>query len=300
MKDKTYQVIEVPVYKYQRLDPVPDNKVLDKFYKNQYYNLIRKGKGAPELRRLMAGGKEGEQERRWLYETLYTDILYILDKFAPKKQVMDIGCGVGEFIAFLKIKGRKAAGIEPSLEAAATAQNRGLDVQAATLEELVKARKKAKAKKYGAVTLFNVLEHTPYPEKVIKLVKEILEPQGIICVRVPNDFSEIQMAAHKKIGGKQWWVAPPDHINYFNVKSLQNTLEQLGFEVIYTQCDYPMEFFLLQGDNYTNDPELGSKCHWKRVRLETSISGDLRRSMYQALAAAGIGRDCVMFGRLKK
>jgi len=298
MKIGKYEVVQDADYGYRRLDPMPDDKELTRFYESQYYDLIRKGGRAPELRRLMAGGEEGELERRWLHETLYTDILYVLDKFVPGQRVLDVGCGVGEFLSFLKQKKRSAAGIEPSKEAAAAAQKKGLDVHAATLEEFAGGAS-GEPEKFGAVTLLNVLEHTPHPENMVELVKKVLEPNGIICVRVPNDFSEIQLAAYDKLKKDPWWIAIPDHVNYFNFRSLQIFLEKLGFEVVYSQGDYPMEFFLLQGDDYAGNPELGGQCHRKRVNLEMSISGGLRRRMYQALALAGMGRDCLTFGSLK-
>jgi 2-polyprenyl-3-methyl-5-hydroxy-6-metoxy-1,4-benzoquinol methylase len=298
MKIGKYQVVQDADYGYRRLDPLPDDAELTRFYESQYYDLIRKGGRAPELRRLMAGGKEGGLERRWLHETLYTDILYVLDKFVPGKRVLDVGCGVGEFLSFLKQKKRNAAGVEPAQEAAAAAQKKGLDVRAATLEEFA-GGVSGKSGKFGAVVLLNVLEHTPRPENVVELVKKVLEPKGVICVRVPNDFSEIQLAAYDKLKKDPWWISPPDHINYFNFKSLQDFLEKLGFKIVYAQGDYPMELFLLQGDDYTGNPELGGKCHRKRVDFELSIPGELRRRMYQALALAGMGRDCLTFGRLK-
>ena len=135
MKNGKYQVIQDPVYGYRHLDPLPDDKELSRFYESQYYDLIRKGGRAPELRRLMAGGKEGERERRWLHETLYTDILYVLTKFAPDKKILDVGCGNGEYLSFMKDKGWNVVGIEPAQEAATAAQSRGLDVNIATLEE---------------------------------------------------------------------------------------------------------------------------------------------------------------------
>ena len=300
MKIGKYQVVQDPVYGYQRLDPLPDDKELTRFYESKYYDLIRKGGRAPELRRLMAGGEEGERERRWLHETLYTDILYVMNKFSPDKQVLDVGCGVGEFLSFMKDKGWNAVGIEPSQEAAAAAKNKGLDVRTVTLEEFARTTAKKNFKTFGVVTLLNVLEHTPHPERVIELAGKILAPGGVICVRVPNDFTQIQLEAQKALKKDPWWISPPDHINYFNFRSLQNTLEKLGFEIVYTQGDFPMELFLLQGDDYTGNSELGSQCHWRRVHFETSISGELRRRMYQALALAGIGRDCLTFGSLKE
>jgi hypothetical protein len=95
-------------------------------------------------------------------------------------------------------------------------------------------------------------------------------------------------------------VAIPDHINYFDFKSLSTLLKRLGFEVIYSQTDFPMELFLLMGDDYVGNKEIGNKCHQKRVNFEMAVPGELRRRIYQALAEVGLGRVCIIFARLTK
>ena len=47
-----HRVIQDPDYGYRRLDPIPHNKEIADFYQSQYYDLIRKGGRAPEIRRL--------------------------------------------------------------------------------------------------------------------------------------------------------------------------------------------------------------------------------------------------------
>ena len=48
---------------------------------------------------------------------------------------------------------------------------------------------------FDAVHLNNVLEHIPDPIELLILARECLEPGGILCVNVPNDFSPLQIAA---------------------------------------------------------------------------------------------------------
>ncbi len=60
-----------------------------------------------------------------------------------------------------------------------------------------------------------------------------------------------------------------------------------------------MELFLTMGDDYINNPEIGKRCHQKRVSFELSIPAELRRNIYQALAKVGVGRDCFVCAKLK-
>jgi 2-polyprenyl-3-methyl-5-hydroxy-6-metoxy-1,4-benzoquinol methylase len=294
---KDYHIVLDSEYGYRRLDPLPEDSELAEFYESQYYDLIRKGGRAPELRRLTSGGKEAAQERAWLQATLYADIEHILKRHAPGKRILDAGCGTGELVSFLTNAGFDTMGIEPSSEAVSIAQSSGLRVQKASLEEFSKYVLENSVQPFDVVSLLNVLEHVPYPVRTIELSRGIISSNGIICIRVPNDFTEIQETAREKIGCPPWWLAIPDHINYFDTHSIESLLNNMGFEVLYKQTDFPMEFFLLMGDEYVGNPEVGNRCHQKRVSFEMSIQGDLRRRLYQAMAEIGIGRDTLVFAK---
>ena len=298
MAKEKHRVIQDPDYGYRRLDPIPYDEEIAEFYQSQYYDLIRKGGRAPEIRRLMAGGQEADRERSWLRATFYSDILHVLNQYSPGARVLDVGCGTGELIWYLKENGFETFGLEPSADAVAIARSRGLTVYDSNLEDFVQYCGTNNIEPFDAVTFVNVFEHVTAPVDLIALTKKILRPAGVLCVKVPNDFSELQLAAQRQISKEAWWIASPDHINYFNFQSLGALLERLGFEVIYSQGDFPMEFFLLMGDDYIDNPEIGSRCHQKRVSFEIAIPGELRREMYRKMAEVGVGRDCLVFGKL--
>ena len=298
MKQQGYEVIVDPVYGYRRLEPVPKDDELSEFYESQYYDLVRRGGRAPDLRRLVGGGEEGERERAWLRGTLYADIGDALRRHATGVRVLDVGCGTGEFVAFLNEHGFDAVGIEPSPDAVAHACAQGRPVQQATLEHLAEDPTASGVPAFHAVTMLNVLEHVPHPAQMIEAAKRVLTPDGILCVMVPNDFSEIQLAAQSHLQQSAWWVAVPDHINYFTISSLQRFVAHFGFEVVHTQADFPMELFLLMGDDYVRRPDAGPICHQKRVRLELALPSELRRRLYQALGEIGVGRCGLVFGKL--
>ena len=153
------------------------------------------------------------------------------------------------------------------------------------------------SERFDVAVMINVLEHVPDAVRTVQECKQVLNPGGILCIRVPNDFSEIQAAAREKTGAAPWWIAVPDHINYFNFESLRQLLDKLGFEAIYAQGDFPMEMFLLMGENYTGNPQVGGSCHARRVQFDLGIPAELRRKIYSALGQAGVGRDCLVFGK---
>lgn len=295
-----YRVIEDPEYGYRRLDPIPDDQSLARFYQSHYYHLIRQGGRAHELKHLMAGGEEAERERAWLAHTVHGDIAHALETYAPGRRVLDVGCGTGEALDFLRRQGFTTLGIDPSAEASSVAVERGLDVLNMTLEEYVAHRRDTSAPAVDAVLLLCVLEHVPDPAATLAAAREALSPGGLVGIRVPNDFNDVQRIARERLGKAPWWIAVPDHINYFTFGSLRRFLDKLGFDVVYEQGDFPMEMFLLMGDDYVGNEAVGSACHAKRVRFEMALPPALRRSLYQATASAGVSRDCLVFARLRQ
>ena len=291
-------IVREPTYGYFRLDPIPTSSELSEFYEECYYELVRKGERAPGIRRAMAGGDEGEHERSWLRSSLYADILAALEENgAPgPKRLLDLGCGTGELGAFMKEKGWEVVGIEPSHEAAEIASSRGLQVSRLTMDEFID-RNPNHHSHFGAVTMVNVLEHVPNPVRVLRSARTLLCAGGAAVVVVPNDFNPLQLAARDVLQKGEWWVSVPDHINYFSHESLGAVLADCGYHVVQSQATFPMEMFLLMGDDYVGNPDIGRACHEKRVRFETSLPGEARRRLYRSLAQAGLGRQCIAVGR---
>ncbi len=146
-----------------------------------------------------------------------------------------------------------------------------------------------------------VLEHIPDPAALLALAHGQLDDGGLLCVVVPNDFNPFQLVARDHLEFNPWWVAPPHHINYFNFSSLQKLLERCGFEVIHKEATFPIDMFLLMGDNYIGNDELGRACHGKRKMLELNLSragmAEIKRHLYQSLANIGLGREVVLIAR---
>lgn len=290
-------LVRDPEHGYHRLDPIPSEEELDRFYGTAYHEVVRDGARAPDLQRLAAGGEEAEREREWLRGALHADVVAILAEVGrPNGRLLDVGCSTGEFLASARAAGYEVVGLEPSASAAERAQGRGLEVHRrsprAFADELP-ARRGA----FDVVTLLHVLEHLPSPGAALDATHDLLAPDGVIVIQVPNDFSELQEAARRAIDRPPWWIAIPDHVHYFDFASLRSLLSARRFGVIREQATFPMELFLLMGDDYVGVPSVGAACHARRRRFEIALPGPLRRRLYGALAAAGAGRDCLVFAR---
>jgi 2-polyprenyl-3-methyl-5-hydroxy-6-metoxy-1,4-benzoquinol methylase len=227
--------------------------------------------------------------------TWWRDIKDVLDDLIHKdrRTLLDVGCGYGHFAEYMAGNGWEVVGVEPSNEAREACSARAIPVF-----ESVEDLRRNHTHGFSAVTLLNVLEHVPDPADLLGDLRPLMTVgESVLVCKVPNDFSPLQLAAQAKLERAPWWVVLPDHLNYFNFASLTRLLHRLGFEVLDMIGTFPMEVFLLYGDNYLESQEVGELCHKKRRAFELSIPPELRRSLYRCFARAGIGRECIVFAR---
>ena len=191
-------------------------------------------------------------------------------------------------------RGWTAHGIDPSRQAVAHARGLGAPVT----EGFFNSDTANALCRFDAVHLNNVLEHIPDPAHLVALAHDLLEPGGIICINVPNDFSALQIAAMGAAPTSDWWVAPPHHLNYFDFDSLTNLLKRQGFTSKARTTSFPMEAFVMMGENYVGDAVLGRACHNKRKKFDLAFEAagltEVRRAFYRALAETGLGREAVI------
>jgi SAM-dependent methyltransferase len=285
---------------YRRVDPLPDESDLDRFYESHYRDAIDATGRGQGLARLVKGGADAERERDWLAATLHADVRDALEGAAADglpRRALDVGCGTGDLLSDLAGAGWAMIGTEPATEIADVGRARGLLIEPVTGAAFIDSWRARSEQPYSGITLMNVLEHVPEPAELLQTLSEALAPGGRFVARVPNDFSAIQLAAQQALGREPWWIAIPDHVNYFTAESFAGLFERLGFEIVDVMADFPMELFLLMGDDYVGDRSVGGVVHERRRRLELSLPADLRRTLGRAWIRAGIGRNVMVVAR---
>jgi SAM-dependent methyltransferase len=148
----------------------------------------------------------------------------------------------------------------------------------------------------------HVLEHVLDPQALLARLPAILRPGGVVAITVPNDFSSVQLAA-RALGhiDRDFWVQPPQHLNYFNAETLPALLERRGFEVVETYASFPIDWFLFHpGSNYVADPAAGKATHQARMALDLVMAERGMAAFHglaKALAACGTGRSLTVIAR---
>jgi 2-polyprenyl-3-methyl-5-hydroxy-6-metoxy-1,4-benzoquinol methylase len=281
-----------------RLNPIPTEVELNNYYSKKYYDLANERYRAPQLKRFMQGGKTSATEKAWYASTLWTDVNDVLARLVKRKKprLLDVGAGTGFFAHYMQKAGWHVIGVEPSIQAAQKARRGGVEVYS-SISEFLNCQKNTK---FDAISLLSVLEHVPNPRKTLQELLPLLSKGGLLVIQVPNDFSVLQQIAQNNLKTRPWWLAIPDHIHYFDWNSLNRFLKSLNLRIVEALGDFPMEFFLLWGESYIGNPDVGSDCHRKRVRFERTLPKEIRRNIYRALASVGVGRNCLAFAQLSK
>lgn len=152
--------------------------------------------------------------------------------------------------------------------------------------------------RYHAIHCSMVLEHVYDPAATLAQMHDLLLDKGTLCITVPNEFNPLQLRLTKR-----WHYSPfaQIHLNYFTSHTLRAVVEQAGFEVLYTEATFPMEWFALHTPlNYVKHPKLGRWAHRLRMLFEAAllaIAPEAKRRMYRKWGEAGIGREVAVWAR---
>lgn len=249
-----------------------------------------------------------EQDLEFFYKNLYAEStpsylwyekVYNVEKWKNPGSVLDVGCWEGiQLEAFLK-KGWQCTGLELNNRAASKAARKGIKVYYVSLNDFFT---KFKDGKWDVINIAYVLEHVTHPLEILRRLKNHLKEKGIIIIEVPNEFSPLQLAYLKEYRLSPYWIALPDHINYFDKQGLQHLVKCAGLKIIHGETSFPMEMFLLMGDNYLKNKELGRKSFKKVVQMERILrkyDSGLLSQLYEALYNSAIGRSLIVYAQKK-
>jgi len=283
-------VIECEPCGFKHVLPVPTAEELGNIYRHEYY--------AAEKPLYLERARE---DLDW-WNLVYGERYDTFEERLPcdRRRILDVGSGPGFFLLHGKQRGWITKGIEPSAQAAAHSRQLGLDI----IEDFLTDDTAARLGKFDVVHMSEVLEHIPDPVGMLNRARGLLLPGGILCVIVPNDYNPFQAALREVCGYEPWWVAPPHHLNYFGFESLSRLVERCGYDVVLREATFPIDLFLLMGDNYVGNGSLGQACHAKRKMFEANLAKAgmkaLKRLIYRTLADAHVGREIVLFAVRKK
>lgn len=284
-------IVKDSKFGFKRVEPIPTQEEVEKFYAQEFYDANAQYFNNSAL--LLQQEQSDFFNSRWkaIYEELES---FFGDKIVDKS-VFDIGFGFAQALKYMKNKGLKVSGLEPSKEGVDYARENGIEAIHCGIEQLDLVETKS-----DVVLLLNVLEHLREPEQTLLNIKEkVLNSNGMLVIDVPNDFNDFQIVANEEYDLDEWWVLPPNHINYFSHDSLQKLVRGCGYKIIHCTSSFPLDMFLLYGDQYVGNPKLGRECHNKRVKFEQLMEkhgkGEKLKEFYNALSELNLGRSVSVY-----
>lgn len=274
----------------------PTPQELQQYYANKYY---QEAKGSYELEY----GKDELLYFQAKLEQKYAVLRHSLPQGCESRgRLLDVGCGEGYTLAFFREKGWSVKGVDFS-SAGVESKNPGCIDALVTGDIFAQLKAEISASEtYDVVWLQNVLEHVLDPLDLLRSLRTLVSPGGLAVVTVPNDCSVTQRGAliHQHIDSA-FWVAPPDHLNYFDSDSLANAANETGWDLVEMLGDFPVDWFLFHaGSNYVRNKSAGKEAHKARVQIENLIHEqpieDVIR-FWSATAKLGFGRANTAFLR---
>lgn len=136
------------------------------------------------------------------------------------RRVIDVGCGYGDLLLYLRSRGCSVVGVEYDESAAQKGREYGLEIHVADIGEL-----ELPEASFDAAVLQHSLEHVPDPETLIAALGRIVRPGGTLHVALPNgDAAGLS-------GEQEAWgcLFNPEHFWYFDKASLNRLLARNGF-----------------------------------------------------------------------
>ncbi|WP_413328283.1 class I SAM-dependent methyltransferase [Synechococcus sp. MIT S9508] len=146
----------------------------------------------------------------------YDRVLKRLCKITNIQNILDVGCGKGEFVWAARNSGYAIKGIELSLEAVSVARSFNLPVQQHSLFSPA-----LDSSSWNAITMFEVIEHVENPVAMIQRATDLLAPGGVLYLTTPNYDSLDRLCL-----GEKWNVFHPEHIIYFSTRGLARLVRQ--------------------------------------------------------------------------
>lgn len=187
---------------------VPPERIGD-WYPEQYY-----GKGNVRFNALF------ERFIRWFRRRRAA----VIHNRVPRGPVLDVGCGRGFLLSFLRELGYEPHGVEFSDTAAWHARN-VLHLPVAVEDFSTSPREK---ERYNAVIFWHSLEHFSNPVGAIARACEALKTGGALAVAVPNYGSW-----QARLFGRWWFhLDVPRHYFHFTERSLEAILARHRFRIV--------------------------------------------------------------------
>lgn len=194
--------------------PRPNKEKIGEYYKSEeYYSHQENKKGF--IPRLYESVKKVNMKHKYNLATQGLNV----------GKMLDIGCGVGDFLHTAEAHGWKCTGVEPSEDAKAIAKTKTKAdiINSEDMENIPDAS-------FDLITMWHVLEHVDDLKWQIEQLHRLTKTKGRIVIAVPN-YKSYDAQYYKEL-----WAAydVPRHLSHFNKNVLTKIFKSKNLELVRT------------------------------------------------------------------
>jgi len=219
LTQESFSIVQCEQCGFKFTNPYPDNSIIHKYYQSTnylshpgksfnafsfVYNLVKYFNIRSKYKRAVTGYKPGN--------------------------ILDIGCGSGDFLHYCQKKGWSITGIEPDPFARQYCVER---LQALVLSP--DDTNRIQNESFDIITLWHVLEHVQDLQEQVQTMRKWIKSDGRLVVALPNPDSFDARFYDSYWAG--WDV--PRHLHHFSKNNIISLMEQNGFRHLYT---FPMKW----------------------------------------------------------
>ena len=204
-----FNYVHCPRCSMIRMDPLPDEAQLASWYPSDY--PCHRKSGNPLARYV----------QNWLRRK---DARRITRSAGRTGTVLEIGCGIGQFLSILREFGWNVVGLEPNPGAIQVGQEVfGVDIRQGTLRPGL-----FEPAQFDCVVLQHVLEHVPDPTSLLQEIGRLLRPEGLLFLAIPNYDSW-----DRRVFMRYWYgYDVPRHVFIYSQSNATAFLAGHGFQVL--------------------------------------------------------------------
>lgn len=212
LSQEEFEIIECDECKLLFTSPCPAQDKIGDYYKSEDY-------------------LSHNEEKKNLFARIYNIVKktniknkfnIAIDSKSSAVKILDIGCGVGDFLNYAKEKGCEITGIEPSDDARKIAEKK-LNTKLLSPAELENLPDNS----FDIITMWHVLEHVADLKTEIHHLQRLLKKDGRLILALPN-YKSYDAEYYK-----DKWAAydVPRHLNHFSRTSIENIFKETQFQL---------------------------------------------------------------------
>lgn len=166
-------------------------------------------------------------------ESRYSSHYYLLQFAGSGHRTLDIGCGEGFLAARLADMNHKVTGVDV-LAQPRHASRMEEYLPCDLMQGLDPVLPRLAGRMFDWILLMDILEHLPFPERVLDACRELLAPEGQILVSVPNvaNITVRLMLLFGRFDYTSRGIMDRTHLRFYTRRTARQLVESAGYEVV--------------------------------------------------------------------